>query len=101
MKQSRMTHFDQQGNARMVDVASKPDTHRSALAAGAIRMQGETLKLIRSGDARKGDVLGVARIAGIQAAKRTSDLIPLCHPLSLSFVGVEGSVDVPAGEISL
>lgn len=84
-----LTHFDEQGRARMVDVAEKPATHRIAIARGAIHMQTETLRLIVSGGHRKGDVIGVARLAGIMAAKRTSDLIPLCHPLSLTRVEVD------------
>ncbi|MFT4268151.1 MAG: cyclic pyranopterin monophosphate synthase MoaC [Xenophilus sp.] len=84
-----LTHFDAQGQAHMVDVAAKPATHRVAVATGVIEMRAETLALIESGGAKKGDVLGVARIAGIQAAKKTSDLIPLCHPLALTRVAVE------------
>ena len=86
---SGLTHFDAQGQAHMVDVAAKASTHRRAVAAGRIEMQAQTLALIRSGSAKKGDVLGIARIAGIQAAKKTSDLIPLCHPLALTRVAVE------------
>lgn len=86
---SGLTHFDAQGQAHMVDVAGKAATHRRAVAAGRIEMQAQTLALIRSGSAKKGDVLGIARIAGIQAAKKTSDLIPLCHPLALTRVAVE------------
>ena len=86
---SGLTHFDAQGQAHMVDVATKASTHRRAVAAGRIEMQAPTLELIRSGSAKKGDVLGIARIAGIQAAKKTSDLIPLCHPLALTRVAVE------------
>lgn len=86
---SNLTHFDAQGQAHMVDVAAKPATHRVAVATGRIEMQASTLALIESGTAKKGDVLGVARIAGIQAAKKTSDLIPLCHPLALTRVAVE------------
>ncbi|CAM3572388.1 cyclic pyranopterin monophosphate synthase MoaC [Paracidovorax anthurii] len=86
---SPLTHFDAQGQAHMVDVGAKPATHRVAVATGHIEMQPETLAIIQSGTARKGDVLGIARIAGIQAAKRTSDLIPLCHPLALTRVAVE------------
>lgn len=86
---SPLTHFDAQGQAHMVDVAGKDVTHRVARAAGRIRMQPDTLALIASGSAKKGDVLGVARIAAIQAAKRTSDLIPLCHPLPITRVTVE------------
>ncbi|MGJ7485535.1 cyclic pyranopterin monophosphate synthase MoaC [Variovorax sp. LT2P21] len=85
---SPLTHFDAQGQAHMVDVAAKPATHRVAVATGRIEMQAHTLALIESGTAKKGDVLGIARIAGIQAAKKTSDLIPLCHPLALTRVAV-------------
>ncbi|PKO72721.1 MAG: cyclic pyranopterin monophosphate synthase MoaC [Betaproteobacteria bacterium HGW-Betaproteobacteria-14] len=88
-----LTHFDAQGQAHMVDVADKNETRRIARAAGTAFMQPATLALIESGDAKKGDVLGVARIAAIQAAKRTSDLIPLCHPIALTRVGVEFSID--------
>ena len=89
-----LTHFDEGGNAHMVDIAAKPVTTRIARACGAIRMRAETLQLIRDGAAAKGDVLGVARIAAIQASKRTSDLIPLCHPLALTRVSVEFDIDV-------
>ena len=89
---SSLTHFDAQGQAHMVDVAGKPATHRIAVAGGRISMKPETLALVESGNAKKGDVLGVARIAGIQAAKKTSDLIPLCHPLALTRVAVEFAV---------
>jgi cyclic pyranopterin monophosphate synthase len=85
----------------MVDVGAKPSTERRALARAVVRVSAETARAVAAGDAPKGDVLGVARIAGIQAAKRTSELIPLCHPLSLSFVGVEGVVDERTGEIAL
>lgn len=84
-----LTHFDQGGQAHMVDVGGKNETHRVALATGVIRMQPATLAIIESGTAKKGDVLGIARIAGIMAAKKTSDLIPLCHPLALTRVAVE------------
>jgi len=86
---SSFTHFDAQGQAHMVDVAAKPATHRVAVATGCIDMQAGTLALIESGTAKKGDVLGIARIAAIQGAKKTSDLIPLCHPLALTRVAVE------------
>jgi cyclic pyranopterin monophosphate synthase len=87
MKRSkRLSHFDKSGQAHMVDVGGKPETHRIARAGGAIRMERSTLKLILSGGAKKGDVLGVARVAAIQGAKRASDLIPLCHPLRLTRV---------------
>ena len=78
---SELTHFDESGQARMVDVGPKPVTDRRAVASGRIRMQQETLQLVVGGDVKKGDVLGVARLSGIMAAKRTSELIPLCHPL--------------------
>jgi cyclic pyranopterin monophosphate synthase len=84
-----LTHFDAQGQAHMVDVAAKASTHRIAKAIGRIEMLPATLALIQSGTAKKGDVLGIARIAGIQAAKKTSDLIPLCHPLALTRVAIE------------
>jgi cyclic pyranopterin phosphate synthase len=90
---SSLTHFDAQGQAHMVDVAGKAATHRVAVASGRIRMQPATLALVESGTARKGDVLGVARIAGIQAAKKTSDLIPLCHPLALTRVAVDFAIE--------
>ena len=89
MSGAALTHFDADGKASMVDVSAKLETFRSATARGRIVMQAETLALIRSGTAAKGDVLGVARLAGIMAAKRTADLIPLCHPLPLSAVSVE------------
>ena len=85
---SSLTHFDAQGQAHMVDVAAKASTHRIGVAAGRIDMLPATLALIESGTAKKGDVLGIARIAGIMAAKKTSDLIPLCHPLALTRVTV-------------
>jgi cyclic pyranopterin phosphate synthase len=86
---TQFTHFDSAGQAHMVDVADKADTRRVAIASGQILMQPETLRLIREGDAKKGDVIGIARIAAIQAAKKTSELIPLCHPLMLSRVAVD------------
>jgi cyclic pyranopterin phosphate synthase len=88
-----LTHFDAAGEAHMVDIGDKPATHRVAVAAGRIRMSPLTLDLVRVGTTRKGDVLGVARIAAIQAAKKTSELIPLCHPLPLTRVAVEFSLD--------
>lgn len=90
-----LTHFDAQGQAHMVDVAAKAPTHRIATAGGRIEMLPATLALIASGTAKKGDVLGIARIAGIQGAKRTSDLIPLCHPIALTRVAMDFEV-VPA-----
>ena len=88
-----LTHADASGTARMVDVGAKPATDRRASAGGAIRMQPATLELIRANQLAKGDVLGVARIAGIMAAKRTSELVPLCHPLALTHVEVELVLD--------
>jgi cyclic pyranopterin phosphate synthase len=90
---SKFTHFDAAGHAHMVDVGEKSETHRIARAAGSIRMQPQTLAMIVAGDAKKGDVLGIARIAAIQGAKRTSELIPLCHPIALTKVGVEFEID--------
>jgi len=86
---SSLTHIDEEGRARMVDVGGKPETHRVAIASGRIRMSGETLAAIRTGNAPKGDVLGTARIAGIMAAKKTAELIPMCHPLALDAVTVD------------
>lgn len=85
---TQLTHFDDQGQAHMVDVGHKAATLRTATASGAIQMQAQTLATIREGSAKKGDVLGVARIAAIQAAKKTADLIPLCHPIALTKVAV-------------
>jgi cyclic pyranopterin monophosphate synthase len=96
---SELTHLDASGRARMVDVGAKSATERRAVAQAVVRVSPATAVAVVAGEAPKGDVIGVARIAGIQAAKRTSELIPLCHPLTLSFVGVEGSVDAAAGEI--
>ena len=96
---SELSHLDAAGRARMVDVGDKPSSDRRAVARAVVRVSAETARAVQAGDAPKGDVLGTARIAGIQAAKRTSELIPLCHPLALSFVGVEGSVDAGKGEI--
>ncbi len=93
MKSQILTHFDDTGHAHMVDVGAKKETARVARAAGSIFMQPETLALIRSGSAKKGDVLGVARIAAIQAAKRTGDLVPLCHPIALTRVAADFIVD--------
>jgi len=86
---ARLTHFDESGAAHMVDVSDKPATARIAVAEGWVRMAPETLALIEDGRAKKGDVLGVARLAGIMGAKKTADLIPLCHPLALSKVALE------------
>ncbi len=94
-----LTHFDAQGQAHMVDVSAKAETHRTARASGIITMQPHTLALIQSGTAKKGDVIGVARIAAIQAAKRTSELIPLCHPLPITRVVVEFEIDIAANRV--
>jgi cyclic pyranopterin phosphate synthase len=96
---SKLTHFNQAGEAHMVDIADKASTARRALAAGRIVMQAETLELIQQGQHKKGDVLGVARIAGIMATKRTADLVPMCHPLALTHVAVEFDVDAEANAI--
>jgi cyclic pyranopterin monophosphate synthase len=90
---AKLTHFGAHGQAHMVDVAAKAETHRVARAAGRIRMLPATLKLIAAGSAKKGDVIGIARVAAIQAAKKTSDLIPLCHPLALTRVDIEFKLD--------
>jgi len=96
---SQLTHFDPAGQAHMVDVTDKQQTHRVAVASGRIVMQATTLTLVLQGESKKGDVLGVARIAAIQAAKRTSELIPLCHPIPLTRVAVEFDVDRQASAI--
>ena len=96
---SPLTHFDAQGQAHMVDVGAKANTHRTAVATGRIRMQAATLALIESGTAKKGDVLGIARLAGIMGAKKTSDLIPLCHPIALTRVAVEFEVLTESSEV--
>ena len=93
MADEQLTHLDAKGIARMVDVGAKPDTERIAVAAGAVYMQPETLRLIHEGSLKKGDVLTIARLAGIMAAKRTSELIPLCHPLPLTHLDVELTLD--------
>ena len=97
---SGLTHFDAHGQAHMVDVAAKAATHRVAVAQGRITMLPATLQVIAQGSARKGDVLGVARIAGIMAAKKTSELIPLCHPLALTRVAVEFQIDEASSAVS-
>ena len=94
-----LTHFDAQGQAHMVDVAGKAETHRVARAAGSIRMLPATFELIAGGQARKGDVIGIARIAAIQGAKRTADLVPLCHPLPITRVVVEFELDREHSEV--
>jgi len=86
---NKLTHFDASGQAHMVNVGDKPNTHRVAMATGKITMLPKTFEMVEAGSHKKGDVLGIARIAGIQASKKTSDLIPLCHPLALSHVSLE------------
>ena len=98
---SDLTHLNSEGRAQMVDISDKQTTARRARAQAIVRVTPQTAQILAAGNAPKGDVIAVARIAGIQAAKRTSELIPLCHPLALSFVGVEGTIDVEAGEIEL
>ena len=90
---SKLTHFNKQGEAHMVNVGDKPVSHRIAIADGRICMQTETLKLVQTGGHKKGDVLGIARIAGIMGAKKTSELVPLCHPLALTSVEVEFNIE--------
>lgn len=97
----RLTHLDEHGAARMVDVGGKAVTARRAVARGVVAMSPATAQAVADGDAPKGDVLGVARIAGILAAKRTGELIPLCHPLALDHVDIEGTVDAGAGTVTL
>jgi len=97
----KFTHFDEEGKARMVDVSAKPVTHREAVACGRIVMKPETLRMIGEGRVSKGDVLGVARLAGIMAAKRTGDLIPLCHPLPVTSVTIEFTVDEAANAVDI
>lgn len=96
---SGLTHFDTHGQAHMVDVSAKPATHRIAIAQGRIVMNPATLAIILAGNAKKGDVLGIARIAGIMAAKKTSELIPLCHPLALTRVAVDFTPDAASSSI--
>jgi cyclic pyranopterin phosphate synthase len=97
--ESKLTHLDAEGNANMVDVTDKAVTEREAVASGSVTMLPETLKLIASGGHKKGDVFAVARIAGIQAAKKCSELIPLCHPLMLSSVKVEFEIDQSTSKV--
>jgi cyclic pyranopterin phosphate synthase len=98
---AELTHLGDDGAARMVDVADKTLSDRRAVARATVRMSVETAAYVAAGDAPKGDVLGVARIAGIQAAKRTGELIPLCHPIGLDHVDVEGRIDAAAGLVTL
>ncbi|MDE3131207.1 MAG: cyclic pyranopterin monophosphate synthase MoaC [Acidobacteriota bacterium] len=101
MSENELTHLDAEGRAEMVDVSDKDVTVRRALARAVVRVSPQTAALVVAGNAPKGDVVGVARIAGIQAAKRTHELIPLCHQLPLAFVGVEATIDAAAGVIEL
>ncbi len=98
---SQLSHLDEQGSAHMVDVGGKPDSERVAFAAGTVWMEAETLRLIREGALKKGDALTVARIAGIMAAKRTSELIPLCHPIPLTQIDVQLTLDDQANAVQI
>ena len=97
---NKLTHFDASGQAHMVNVGDKPNTHRIAIASGKITMLPETFNMIEAGTHKKGDVLGIARIAGIQASKKTSDLIPLCHPLALTHVSLEFALNKESSSIA-
>jgi cyclic pyranopterin phosphate synthase len=97
----RLTHLDEHGDARMVDVGGKPVTERRAVARAVVRMSPATAATVAAGDAPKGDVLGTARIAGVLAAKKTGELIPLCHPIGLDHVDVEAAIDAAAGTVTL
>lgn len=97
----RLTHLDEHGDARMVDVGGKPVTERRAVARAVVRMSPETARVVAAGDAPKGDVLGTARIAGVMAAKKTGELIPLCHPIGLDHVDVDAAIDAAAGTVTL
>jgi cyclic pyranopterin phosphate synthase len=101
MSEGELTHLDEEGSARMVDVGGKQASERRAVAEATLRMAPETAAAVAAGDAPKGDVLGTARIAGIQAAKRTDELVPLAHPLALTFVDVRARVDAEAGTVRL
>jgi cyclic pyranopterin phosphate synthase len=101
MKRTKLSHLDAHGRARMVDVSDKPDTKRVAIAQGAISIAPETLKLIVAGKVPKGDVLTVAKIAGIAGAKRTSELIPLCHPIPLDAIDLKWQPDLEAGRLTV
>lgn len=98
---ARLTHTDKEGRAKMVDITDKQETCREALAAGSVSMKPATMKLIRQGNMPKGDVLSTARIAGIMAAKRTSELIPMCHPLNVTSVSIDFKLDGKAGRIDI
>jgi len=96
---NKLTHFDESGQAHMVNVGDKANTHRIAIASGQISMQAQTLEMVLGGSHKKGDVLGIARIAGIQASKKTADLIPLCHPLALTHVSLEFDTELSTNSI--
>ncbi len=96
-----LTHLDREGRARMVDVGAKPPTERRARARAVVRMAPDTARAVAAGDAPKGDVVSTARIAGIQGAKRTAELVPLCHPLALTLIDVKVSVEPTAGEVTV
>lgn len=97
----KLSHFDKKGNARMVDVTAKKETERVAVAGGYVLMKPETIRLVSQGKVEKGDVLGVARVAGIMAAKKTHDLIPMCHPLNLSSVSIDFDIDTKRNRIDI
>lgn len=97
----KLTHFDEKGRAKMVDVSEKPLTHREAVASGSIYMKPETIRLIKDRQISKGDVLGVARVAGIMAAKKTSELIPMCHPLNITSVNIDFEIDEEKNKIDI
>lgn len=99
--ENKLTHLDDQGNANMVDVGDKPESQRIAVAGGRVLMKPETLQLIKDGNIKKGDVLTVARIAGIMAAKRTSELIPLCHPIAINKIAVDLALDEANNAINI
>ena len=99
-KMSELTHFDEQGQAHMVNVGAKDETHRVAVASGTIHMAPATFELIASGTAKKGDVIGIARVAAIMASKKTAELVPLCHPISLTRVAVEFELDREASAVT-
>ncbi len=101
MADEQLSHLDETGQARMVDVSAKAATNRRAVARAIVEVDPDTARVVQRGDAPKGEVLGTARIAGIQAGKRTAELIPLCHPLPLSYLGVDGAVDADRGWITL
>lgn len=99
--EDHLTHLDETGKARMVDVGAKPESERVAVAEGAVYMQPETLRLIQEGALKKGDVLAVARIAGVMAAKRTAELIPLCHPIALTQIDLDLSIDAETNAVRI